>query len=333
MRYIKGLTTENLKILERIYRESKYYQVRQRVHGIRLSYEGHKISELMRIFAVSRNTIYNWFNNWDKFGLAGLYNEKGRGGKSLFNSQQKAQVKIWAKEEPRQLNPVLEKVEKEWGIQTSKKTVKRILTTLRMSWHRMRKAVGGQPNPEEYQQKKAQLEEFKQLEDEGKIDLYYLDEVGFNLIPCVPYGWQNVGEYLAIQSRHSRHRLNVLGIMNRQNHWESYVSIQTINSDVVIACIDAFFPTVNKPTVIVVDQSSIHTSDAILNKLEEWSERQITIFELPTYSQRLNLIEILWRFIKYEWLEIDAYASWETFVASVEKILREFGEKYTINFV
>lgn len=174
MRYIKGLTTENLKILERIYRESKYYQVRQRAHGIRLSYEGHKISELMRIFAVSRNTIYNWFNNWDKFSLAGLYNEKGRGRKSLFNSQQKAQVKIWAKEEPRQLNPVLEKVEKEWGIQTSKKTVKRILTTLRMSWHRMRKAVGGQPNPEEYQQKKAQIEEFKQLEDEGKIDLYYL---------------------------------------------------------------------------------------------------------------------------------------------------------------
>jgi hypothetical protein len=47
----------------------------------------------------------------------------------------------------------------------------------------------------------------------------------------------------------------------------------------------------------------------------------------------LNLIEILWRFIKYEWLGIDAYSSWETFVESVEKILKEFEENYVINFV
>jgi transposase len=90
---------------------------------------------------------------------------------------------------------------------------------------------------------------------------------------------------------------------------------------------------VDKPTVIVVDQSSIHTSDAILEKREEWRERNLSIFELPSYSPQLNLIENLWRFIKYEWIEIDAYSSWETFVAAVEKILREFGKKYVINFV
>ncbi|WP_445305668.1 transposase [Microcoleus sp. herbarium2] len=30
----------------------------------------------------------------------------------------------------------------------------------------------------------------------------------------------------------------------------------------------------------------------------------MTLFELPSYSSELNLIEILWRFIKYEWIEI-----------------------------
>jgi len=195
----------------------------------------------------------------------------------------------------------------------------------------MRRAVGGEPNPQEYEENKAQAQ-LKRLEDEGKIDLYYLDEVGFSRIPSVPYGWQDIGEYLEISSSHSR-RLNVLGIMNRANHLESYVSIENINSDVVIACIDAFFPVVDKPTVIVVDQSSIHTSNAMLEKQEEWQERKLSIFELPSYSPELNLIEILWRFIKYEWIEIDAYSSWETFVASVENILREFGKNYVINFV
>jgi len=53
---------------------------------------------------------------------------------------------------------------------------------------------------------------------------------------------------------------------------------------------------------------------------------------LPTYSPELNLIEILWRFIKYEWLEIDAYSSWQSLVSSVEKIIKEFGNNYVINF-
>jgi transposase len=66
--------------------------------------------------------------------------------------------------------------------------------------------------------------------------------------------------------------------------------------------------------------------------LEEWNERQIEIFQLPSYSPELNLIEILWRFMKYEWIEISAYKDWQSLVAFVEKVLREFGENYVINF-
>jgi hypothetical protein len=74
--------------------------------------------------------------------------------------------------------------------------------------------------------------------------------------------------------------------MNRQNNLHAYVSEQTINSDVIIACIDTFFAVVERPTFIVVDQASIHTSNAIFEKIEEWKERGLTIFELPTYSQQ-----------------------------------------------
>jgi len=78
--------------------------------------------------------------------------------------------------------------------------------------------------------------------------LYYLDETGFCLIPSVPYGWQNIGEYLTLKSRRSP-RLNVLGIMNRNNHLEAYVSSQSINSDVLLVLMLSF--TVDKPTVLL----------------------------------------------------------------------------------
>jgi hypothetical protein len=40
----------------------------------------------------------------------------------------------------------------------------------------------------------------------------------------------------------------------------------------------------------------------------------------------------LWRFLKYQWLEIDAYQSWESLVEAVENIFCNFGDKYIINF-
>ncbi len=43
----------------------------------------------------------------------------------------------------------------------------------------MRRDVFAKPDPLEYKDKKEKLSELKRLEDEGKINLYYLDEAGF----------------------------------------------------------------------------------------------------------------------------------------------------------
>ena len=119
--------------------------------------------------------------------------------------------------------------------------------------------------------------------------------------------------------------------MSRTGELESYVSEQSITSEVVIACIDAFLPAVDKPTVIVMDKAPIHTSQAMRAKCEERKQHGVHIFELPSYSPELNLIEILWRFMKYQWLEIEAYQSWQSLVNNVEEILRSFGKNYVIH--
>ncbi len=65
----------------------------------------------MNIFRISYKTLYNWFNRWKLEGMIGLYNKPGIGAKSLFNFSQKAQIKEWAKQEPRQLKNVSQKVQ------------------------------------------------------------------------------------------------------------------------------------------------------------------------------------------------------------------------------
>jgi transposase len=66
----------------------------------------------MNIFIISYKTISNWFNRWELEGIIGLYNKPGRGAKALFNSSQKAQIKEWAKQEPRPLKNVSKKLKK-----------------------------------------------------------------------------------------------------------------------------------------------------------------------------------------------------------------------------
>jgi len=87
MRFIRELNPETRKLLERISRQSKFPQVRDRAKCVILSYQGWAIKKLMGIFGVSRKTIYNWFTRWEEQQILGIYNQKGRGRKPKFNRE------------------------------------------------------------------------------------------------------------------------------------------------------------------------------------------------------------------------------------------------------
>lgn len=134
-----------------------------------------------------------------------------------------------------------------------------------------------------------------------------------------------------IESRTGK-RVNILGLMNRRNELYHQIIKHSIESKDVIKFLDNYSHRVEQKTVVILDQASIHTSDSFIGKLEEWRQKKLEIFWLPTYSPKLNLMKILWRFIKYEWIDIDAYSSQKNLVKYLEKVLNNFGNEYIINF-
>ena len=331
MRFIQDLSQETLSLLNRIYKQSQHHRVRQRAHCIMLSDQGHTIPQLQAIFQVNRITIYNWFNAWESQSLCGLYDQKGRGRPPKLNSDQKTQIRDWVKQYPKNLNQVRALVQEKYGLIVSKSTIKRVLKSLKFSWHRIRRRVKGKPDPEIYQQRKEALAIMLEEDKQGIIDLYYFDESGFCLTPYIPYAWQEQDEPISIESTPSK-RLNVLGFMNKRNDLDAYCFEGTITSEIVIHCINEFCNYIQGPTVIVIDNASIHTSEEFQDKIPSWERKGLEIFYLPEYSPELNLIEILWRFIKYEWIEFWAYTSWNALVDYVEGTIKGFGVKHKINF-
>ena len=332
MRFIQDLSQDTIQLLQKVYKKSRYHRVRQRAQCMLLSYQGYTIKELAFIFKVDRVTIYNWFNSWESKHFAGLYDRKGKGRHPILNDEQKDQIRQWVKAFPKNLNKIRALIREEFGLEVSKQTIKRVLKSLQCSWRRIRKRVKGQPDPDTYQERKEALETLIAEDKEGIIDLRYFDESGFCLDPCVPYAWQEADETIAIESTPSE-RVNVVGFLNTRHELDAYTIKGSVTSDVVIHFMDDFCENLQNPTVVVMDNASIHTSKAIQDKTSAWEAKGLAIFYLPEYSPELNLIEILWRFMKYEWIEFWAYISLDHLVDYVEGVIKYFGDKYKINFV
>lgn len=124
---LRDINPLSLKLLNRIYRESRHHQVRQRAQFLILASQNIKNKNLMKIFKVSYKTMYNWLNRWENQGMLGLYNKPGRGRKETFNSAQLDEIRDWVKLQPRQLKLVVQKIKKEWSINISTETIKRII--------------------------------------------------------------------------------------------------------------------------------------------------------------------------------------------------------------
>ena len=187
------------------------------------------------------------------------------------------------------------------------------------------------PDPQVYQQKKEQLKKLLLLEEQGLIDLFFTDECGFNLTPCIPYGWQPIGVQTSIKSSKDR-VCNLFGLLSRKGKLKVYSTSQSINSDFVIECIDEIVPKVERPTVLVMDNAPWHKAKQMICKQKEWNQKNLYLFFLPTYSPHLNLIETLWRKIKYEWLTTKDYLSARSLKEAIFNIIKKYDNEFYINF-
>lgn len=169
------------------------------------------------------------------------------------------------------------------------------------------------------------------LENKGFIDVYYADGVRFSMNSYLPSAWQEKGVPICIVPNRSC-GVNVFGFMNRNMDFHPYTTQQSMNSDLVIAFIDDFAKSRTNPTAIIIDNASIHHSQEFQEQIERWQEQDLFIFYLPRYAPHLNLIETLWRKIKYEWLKQHQYLGSDLFFEGLERILLAIGDEFTINF-
>jgi transposase len=199
-------------------------------------------------------------------------------------------------------------------------------------WKRIKLGLWKKTDEDEKKFARQDLERLTKKADKGLIDLVYGDQSGFNLAAKVVYARQKRGERIVVPVSRGKSQ-NVIGFMwHRCQKFESFVFAGSVDSQVIIGCLDLIAQGLNKETWIVLDNAPIHRSEEFEEKIAEWAKLRLKIYFLPTYCPSLNKIEMLWQKIKYDWLTWDAYSSHKKLCQELDKVLSQIGSLYCITF-
>jgi len=112
------------------------------------------------------------------------------------------------------------------------------------------------------------------LAESGEIALWFGDESGFNLNPM--YAWQALDNGCFVPAERTS-ILNVLGFINPTQAVqgsEFYEFEGSMNSEMFILLVEDFIAKrVHQKTILVLDKSSVHTSQVVKQKINDWKKQ------------------------------------------------------------
>lgn len=171
----------------------------------------------------------------------------------------------------------------------------------------------------------------EKLSQAGLIDLFYGDESQVSTEGYVPYGWQFPGETVFVPSEKGA-KVNCFALISRQCvcHWRT--TEQIIDATFVFDQLETLAFSIQKYTVVVLDNAPVHTAQIIQQRIPIWQQKGLFIFFLPPYSPHLNIAETIWRNLKKFWLVPQDYFEKEKLFFAVNRALASIGAVLNIQF-
>ena len=240
-----------------------------------------------------------------------------------------------------QVRRLVPRIWQELCIRLSVSTLRRTLRQAGYSWKRMRRSLKGQRDPDAFAACRHQLAALHRAEQRGELAVYYVDEVRFSRQAPVPYAWQRRGQpAVGLPAERGAGGYSVLGFWRPADpqatgcqHFVGLLAPMAFTAELFVLAVAEFLAHLTQPTVLVLDNASIHKALLVKAKLAHWAIQGLTLFFLPPYAPELNRIEILWRFCKHYWLTPEAYQTPQTLLQHVTDLLLAIGTpNYQITF-
>jgi hypothetical protein len=183
------------------------------------------------------------------------------------------------------------------------------------------------PDPE-YGAKAEALEELKTQARRGEIILLFEDEVDLNLLPGIIGCWTRRGEQHKVPTPGQNQKRYGFGAVNYTSgqltrhvgeRKDSAGFCALVEQVVQTYCPGEFWE--GPRVVLVLDNYIIHRSKQTLALLARYEDR-LRVMALPTYAPHLNLIELLWKYLRRKVTHNHLFDSIAQLLEAVEAFFR-----------
>ena len=237
-----------------------------------------------------------------------------------------------------QLRTLLPRISQEEGVVLPVSTLRRLARRLGYRWKRMRRSLKARRDAVLFGFFQQELAHLHRSERAGEVAVVYVDECRVSRQAPVPYAWQVRGQpAVGLPAERGAGGYSVLGFWqpgaaDPTRAFVGLLSDTAWTAALFVQAVDEYLGTLDRPTVLVLDNASIHRATCVQQRLDDWRTAGLQLQFLPAYSPELNRIEILWRFLKHYWLTPPDYDSLDTLHQRLQTILKRIGTDYTVTF-
>ena len=326
----------SLEMLERIERKETDVRQSKRLRIIILAMRGFTAPAIAMSIGLSRRICQRWVQRFNRWGLAGLEDQRSTGRSPTLTPEQEEEVRERLQAGPTADDGVcslrgadIQRIlAQQFGILRSLPAVYALLHRLGYSYLRPRprhRKADPQVQAAFQAQLPQRLAEIAAAHPHQRLRIFFQDEARFGQQGTTTNVWALTGSRPDAIRQTEYEYLWVLGAVCPETGRAEGLLSPRLNTDVVNAFLGEFSQalTDDEHAVMIWDGAGYHSS----KKLRV--PANITLLSLPPYSPELNPIENLWHYLKshywsnrayedYSDLEDAALSAWQTAVLDAE---------------
>jgi transposase len=297
--YICPMEKEDFRTVDDAIRSS------YRKKAITLIKKGTKKGVVAQMFGVDKNTVTNWWKNYQNFGVSSFQSKK-KGVKSedkkLLSAAQEKSVQMMI------IDKMPDQLKLDYGLWT-RKAVKELvfrefevdLAINTMGDYLRRWGFTPQkPKKKAYEQCSKKVEkwlkdDYPAIVERAKkehAEIQWGDETGVRNSCQHGRSYAPKGKTPTKQSMSKRFSLNMISTVNNQGKVQFMIYSENMNSDRLIQFMGQLIENSSKKVFLILDNLRVHHSNLVKEWIEENKEK-IELFFLPAYSPEKNPDEYL----------------------------------------
>jgi transposase len=290
-----------------------------------------KLEQILSVWGVSAQTVYNWLNEfarrrWDSLGY-----QKAPGRPSGLTKTQKRKLAGWIEGGPEACGYasgcwssvlIQELIWQKFHVLYNRFYVCELLRNLGFSFQKARFVSDHLDAQARQHWMESQFPGILQHAKQAGASLFFGDEASFALWGSLSYTWGRRGRQPQIPTTGLRKGYKVFGAIEFFSGRLIYQGTeQRFQSDSYQSFLRDLLSQVAGPVILIQDGARYHTSKATREFFEQHKER-LTVYQLPSYSPDYNPIEYLWKKVKTKATHNRYFAEFVLLVKSVDQALK-----------